>query len=507
MSDDGRQQLARVTPQQLMQMPIDEALEAYSSNLIDALPAHIPVEHFRRMVLTAINQNLDLATADRRTLFIACVKCASDGLMPDGREAALVVFNTKTKNARGQEVWINAVQYMPMVAGIRKRMRNSGDVLSAEAEVVRKKDHFRFRLGDDPFIEHEPCGLETEDPGEVIGAYAIIKLRNGEIIRDVMRKADIEAARNISRAKDGPMWKNFYGEGARKTVLRRASKSAPQTAMIEFARLLDDEPPALPAPDEVGEVPPRPTRGDFRPRVIETQPEPGPTFYVVDLEGEEHEFDDPAKAETALGQLYDAAAKLGSKRLEGIAQDNSSLTEFFREISEKTRSERLENYYQDLMQRTLAREAEEEQKRIAAQSPPPPPPPPPPAAQQRRRTSEAAQGTQSAAQASPPPPASPPPAAGPSGELPLSDEKSATPTWFDSGNLEMEPRTRNGKRDFETWVKVQFMPRLREATHNWQVATLSGDNQRWLEEAGASSAALRQELEDAIADQYRKVVD
>ena len=37
--------------------------------------------------------------------------------LPNGKEAALVVYNTKVKR-NGTDVWIKAVQYMPMIAGI-----------------------------------------------------------------------------------------------------------------------------------------------------------------------------------------------------------------------------------------------------------------------------------------------------------------------------------------------------------------------------------------------------
>jgi recombination protein RecT len=110
------------------------------------LPSHIPVEKFKRVVVVAISQNPDLFKADRRSLFTAAQKCAADGLLPDGRQAALVVYG-------------NQATYMPMVAGIRQRMRNSGEVLSAEAHVVYRNDKFFRKLGDDPAIVHEPTSF------------------------------------------------------------------------------------------------------------------------------------------------------------------------------------------------------------------------------------------------------------------------------------------------------------------------------------------------------------
>jgi phage RecT family recombinase len=247
-------------------------LNEYGGNLAQALPHGVTLEKFKRVALTATALNPDLLRADRRTLFLALSKAAADGLMPDGRECALVIYNTEVKHrdpATGldQRFRIDAVQYMPMVSGIRERMRRTGEVTSADAQVVHEKDHFKYVLGDHARIEHEPPPL-GQDRGKVVGAYAIIKLKNGEVLRDVMSVKDIETTRSVSRAKDGPMWTKFYGEAARKTVLRRCAKAAPQTAELEELLSRADEPPILPEPGDFERLEPmemEPVREDPTP--------------------------------------------------------------------------------------------------------------------------------------------------------------------------------------------------------------------------------------------------
>src|SRR3954465_4392012 len=73
-----------------------------------ALPQHIPVERFMRVVLTAVNESPDLLDADRRSLLGASLKAAQDGLLPDGRDGALVVYKTKVM-VSGKETWIKKV--------------------------------------------------------------------------------------------------------------------------------------------------------------------------------------------------------------------------------------------------------------------------------------------------------------------------------------------------------------------------------------------------------------
>lgn len=219
------------------------ALAEYEPQIAAVLPAHIPPERFRRVVITAVNLNPDLLKADRRSLFTACVRAAQDGLYPDGREAALVMF--------GQ----NAT-YMPMIHGIRKRMRNTGEVKSADAQVVHERDEFSYQLGDEPHINHKPA---LGDRGNPIAAYAIIKLANGEVIREVMDVASIERVRQVSRSKNGGPWSQWWSEMARKTVLRRASKAAPTSPEVDMLLRRDEDMTATEG-NVAALPPPRPTR-------------------------------------------------------------------------------------------------------------------------------------------------------------------------------------------------------------------------------------------------------
>lgn len=223
--------------------PIDlirRGLDQMAGEFAVALPQHIPVDRFKRTVLTAVNQNADLLGADRKSLFGACMKAAQDGLFPDGREGALVIFNTKLKDKEtGKESWIKAVQWMPMVYGIIKKMRNSGQLASIVAHEVYERDHFKYRLGDEESIEHEPY-LGHESPGKMIAVYAIARLKDGTIQREVMTRAQVDRVRAVSKSKDNGPWVAWFEEMARKTVTRRLSKYLPMSTEIEDMLRRDD---------------------------------------------------------------------------------------------------------------------------------------------------------------------------------------------------------------------------------------------------------------------------
>jgi recombination protein RecT len=200
------------------------------AEIAKALPPGIDPDRFVRTAVTAVQMNPDLLYADRRSLFGACMKAAQDGLLPDGREAVLNIYNTKQKQD-GRDVWVPTVQYLPMVRGVLKTVRNSGQVASVDAAAVYAKDHFVFRRGDDPRIEHEPY-MGEEDPGQVIAAYIIVKLDNGETHREVMPRRDIEKTRAASKSGDGASspWTKWYDQMAIKAVIKRAAKLLPTSS-------------------------------------------------------------------------------------------------------------------------------------------------------------------------------------------------------------------------------------------------------------------------------------
>lgn len=202
-------------------------LVAMTPEFKNALPSHIKPEKFQRVVMTVVQQNPGLLNADRRSLFASCIKCAADGLIPDGREAALVMFGS-------------TVQYMPMLAGIQKRVRNSGEIASVQAHVIYENDTFVIRRGLNETIEHEP--LFPGDRGKPIGAYAVAKFKDGsDPVFEVMDIAAIERVRKVSRSGNKGPWVDWWDEMARKTVFRRLSKWLPMDAETDVLMARDDE--------------------------------------------------------------------------------------------------------------------------------------------------------------------------------------------------------------------------------------------------------------------------
>lgn len=266
-------------------------LEQRASEFKMALPSHISPEKFQRTVLTAVQQNPQLLAADRRSFLTACMKAAQDALLPDGREAALVQFNTRQK-IEGEWRSVQLIQYMPMVFGLRKKILQSGEVKDIQAAVVYRQEVdaglFIYEEGTERTLRHKPL-LDPEfepDDADICAAYSVATFKDGSMSFEVMRRSEINKVRQTSQTgaegrKDrqgnpiepkGP-WVDWFAEMAKKTVIRRHSKTLPmsgdiidveadeisaaRSAIAMLGAVAGSEPEAI---DDAPQIPPR--RGD-----------------------------------------------------------------------------------------------------------------------------------------------------------------------------------------------------------------------------------------------------
>jgi len=194
----------------------DKAQEGFGAQL----PSDVPVDKFTAVVIRAVQEDPDLLKADRTSLFLACQRAAQDGLIPDKREGALVVYSTK----QGDQ-WIKKVQWQAMIGGLRKRLAKNG--FDIRTEIVYEGDFFDHELGDNPAITHKRPHLDS-DRGKIIRVYAIAThTETGTKYREVMSVDQINEIRAV--AKSDKIWSKWFSEMARKTVARRLIKSLPIT--------------------------------------------------------------------------------------------------------------------------------------------------------------------------------------------------------------------------------------------------------------------------------------
>ncbi|MBA1159349.1 recombinase RecT [Microvirga mediterraneensis] len=231
--------------------PVVALIEKRKSDIAALLPMAVPSERFIKTFKATIQRQPELLDCDPQSVLDSVTKAAQDGLIIDGREAAIVKFNStkKVRNEHGQYVdkIVKTAQYIPMRNGLIKRIRNTGEVSTLDQTIVYQQEldegRFEWQAGDDGFIRHNP--IYDRDPGKPVLVYSIARLRDGSISRCVMRKDQVLKIKARSRSSNSGPWVTDEEEMWKKTCLRRHSKDLPMDA--DLRRIFDSEdydPPA-----------------------------------------------------------------------------------------------------------------------------------------------------------------------------------------------------------------------------------------------------------------------
>lgn len=203
---------------------LSSAFDAMVDRFENILPDHVSPQRFKQVVMTAIASSSSLAPlaatpAGRQSIIMASLKCASDGLVPDGREAALVPFK-------------GTAAYLPMVRGIVTRMQQSAGCKEIGVNLVHEKDEFHYaetEAGTE--FRHKP--VMFGEKGELIGAYAFMRTADGGFYIAPVPKDELEKIEKTSKANDSP-WKGpFKSEMQKKSALKRLAKIAPVSREVQ----------------------------------------------------------------------------------------------------------------------------------------------------------------------------------------------------------------------------------------------------------------------------------
>lgn len=191
------------------------------------------VERFTTVALHAIvHDQSKLRQCDPLSIIEAIRESAALGLEPTGLLG---------------EAWIlpygRVAQLRPGYQGYLKLIRNSGQVMALDCQIVYEKDEFHVDYGTAPSITHQPELFG--DRGGYRGAYAWARLFSDPAVPIIrwMRVIDIEQARAMSqagKASDSP-WVKWWDQMALKTVIRRLAKSLPRSPQLLRAIELDAE--------------------------------------------------------------------------------------------------------------------------------------------------------------------------------------------------------------------------------------------------------------------------
>jgi recombination protein RecT len=179
----------------------------------------VPLPRVAASVMLACNRNPDLYDCDPSSLIQATAQALRMGLDPSGTLGSAYLVPYRDKH-RGM-----IAQMIPGYRGLIDLATSSGAVRMVEAEVIYEADTYEIEYGINPIFRHKP-NYTTKDPGAPILFYCILTLPSGDRRPTVMTPSEIDAIRDRGPVKKMSPWISDYIEMAKKTVIRRALKTA-----------------------------------------------------------------------------------------------------------------------------------------------------------------------------------------------------------------------------------------------------------------------------------------
>jgi recombination protein RecT len=214
-------------------------LESYRPQLAAALPAHLSVDRMIRVALTE-GQRPEILKCHVGSFIGAVLLSAQLGLELGSSlgQAYLVPFwNNKTKR--------DEVQLIPGYRGLVHLVRQTGQVDKFAAHIVYSRDTFDLTFGIVDSLVHRPfiakAKAKNQNPGPIIGAYAIVAFKSGTPQFEWMSVAELDLVRARSKAATKGPWVTDYPEMCRKTVAKRLAKWLPMSTQLATAMDLDNK--------------------------------------------------------------------------------------------------------------------------------------------------------------------------------------------------------------------------------------------------------------------------
>ena len=215
---------------------------ATQAEIKKVLPDHIDIGMYVRVAKTAATSSPSLLNPEwRGSLMRALAKAAAQGLLPDGKEGALIA--RWDEQARAKQVC-----WQPMVWGITKLGRLTGQIQKIYASLVFEGEVFEVLGGEDEGkIIHKinPDIVDAAyafagDPakfwGQVKAAYCIITPVEGDKVIRWMPRNRILKVKATSKAANGPWNGPFSDEMGIKTIIHWTCKWLDLNINNDFTR-------------------------------------------------------------------------------------------------------------------------------------------------------------------------------------------------------------------------------------------------------------------------------
>lgn len=199
---------------------MNEVVQKFSENLADtltlsasALPHDFNQERFVQNCVAFCNEHPELMKINQKAVIEGLLKGAFLGLDYFNKECYLIPYGNK-------------VQFQTDYKGEIKFVKKyaTRPILDIYAKLVREGDTFEEIITDGrQSLNFKPLPFNG---GEVRGVFAVVLYQDGGMGYEVMTTEEINDVRNnYSKAVNSKAWKSSWGEMAKKTCLRRLTKT------------------------------------------------------------------------------------------------------------------------------------------------------------------------------------------------------------------------------------------------------------------------------------------
>ena len=225
---------------------IPELIKLSLNELGKALPAHLNAERLGRIALTTMRLNPALAECTPESFLGALFQSAQLGLEPNVEGQAYLIPYTNSKKVGNEWIKVKEVQFQIGYKGYIELFYRHELSCTLDMHRVFSNDEFDYSYGTDSFLKHKPC--VNGDRGDVIGYYAVAKLRNGSIFKYMTKTECIEHGQTHSKSfdkvkkefdKNSP-WSKEPDAMCKKTVLIQLMKLLPKSVEIQKALAMDN---------------------------------------------------------------------------------------------------------------------------------------------------------------------------------------------------------------------------------------------------------------------------
>lgn len=198
----------------------NELIVSLTNNLaatLDAVSTSLPKDfnrdRFIQNAIAVVNKNLDLLKYNQNELLTCMANASFLGLDFMNQEAWIVPYSGHVQFQIGYK---GACKFAKKYS-----IRPLSDIYAKE---VKKGDELEYGINEknEPYLHWKPVPFNDS---EIIGVFAVAFFEDGGMMYEVMSKADVDKIRKVSRCGNSGPWKDYYGEMAKKTVLKKLAKN------------------------------------------------------------------------------------------------------------------------------------------------------------------------------------------------------------------------------------------------------------------------------------------